>query len=160
MEHRIKDLLRQFREVLEGPAWIDENFRKKIDGISEDQAFQRPLPELHSVAELVSHLVVWRREVMQRLKGMERTLRESSPENWRGNEELRPQGWKHLRSDLYRSQEELEELLKSRPDSFLEGKYTEDHTYGHLVEGLLHHDLYHLGQLGITVKLLKNGGKR
>lgn len=155
MNHRIESLVRQWQEVQEGPNWVDENFKKKLDTLSEDQAFQRPIADVHSVAELLSHLLVWRREAIQRLNGMDRQLWMNSPENWRTNDELKAIGWESLKADFYKSQQELIALVGRQADRYLENIYSDGYPYWYLIEGLIHHDFYHLGQLGITVKLLQ-----
>ncbi|WP_314058014.1 hypothetical protein [Empedobacter brevis] len=78
-----------------------------------------------------------------------------SPENWRTNEELKTIGWKKLKADLLESQNELVNLLADKTDAYLEeNDYVPGYSYKYLVEGLIHHDIYHLGQIGITLKLL------
>ena len=64
----IKDIIRQLEDAENGDLWLDENFEKKLAQVSGEQAFSRPLPELHSVAELLSHLIVWRRVNIRRMQ--------------------------------------------------------------------------------------------
>jgi len=68
MKTLINNIKKQLNEVQEGKIWIGENFKKKLDTISEDEAFTRPIPTLHSVAELISHLTVWRKETILKIK--------------------------------------------------------------------------------------------
>ncbi len=150
----IKNITQQLLDVQEQENWLDENFKKKIDKITEEQAFQRPLPELHSVAELISHLLVWRKESIRKLNGQDAKLTMESSDNWRKNEELEKIGWNKLKSDFYESQEELIRLIEHESDEYLESKYLDGYKFKYLIEGLIHHDLYHLGQIGITIKFL------
>ena len=150
----IRNIVQQFKDIQSQEIWLDENFEKKIEGISADQPFHRPLPQLHSVAELISHLLEWRKESIRKLTGGGAKLRVESPENWRTNEELRLIGWEKLKSEFYNSQTELTELIQDKTDDYLENKYDGEYTFKYLIEGLIHHDLYHLGQIGITIKFL------
>lgn len=150
----IKNIIQQLQDVQDQEIWIDENFKKKIDKIPESQAFKRPMPGLHSVAELISHLLEWRKETIRKLKGEDARLKVESPENWRTNEELKIPGWEKLKSNFYKSQEEVIQLIEKRSDEFLEKEYRNKYKFKYLIEGLIHHDLYHLGQIGITVKFL------
>ena len=155
MENKlIKNIIQQFQDIQNQEIWLDENFEKKIEGISEKQAFQQPLPELHSVAELISHLLEWRKESILRLNGQDAKLTVESPENWRTNEELKLIGWEKLKSDFYNSWKELTKLIESQPDDYLKNKSKDGYEFKYLIEGLIHHDLYHLGQIGITIKFL------
>lgn len=104
MENKlIKNIVAQFQDIQEQELWLDENFKKKIDTLPERHAFERPLPELHSVAELISHILVWRRESILKLKGQNSKLTIESPENWSTNDMLQKKGWEKLKSEFYQS---------------------------------------------------------
>jgi hypothetical protein len=155
MENKlIKNIVGQFKDIQEQELWLDENFKKKIDSLSEELAFERPLTDLHSVAELISHILVWRKESILKLKGLKSTLTMESPENWLTNEVLEKKGWENLKSEFYQSQKDIIELIENKTDEYLEKEYTDGFKFKYLLEGLIHHDLYHLGQIGIVIKLL------
>lgn len=59
---------------------------------------------MHSVAEIISHLVEWRKEVLSRLQGNPRGLEMTDAANWRGNAELKEKSWKKLLKEFYNSQ--------------------------------------------------------
>jgi uncharacterized damage-inducible protein DinB len=155
----IKNLIRQLNEIHDGALWFDDCFRNKIDHLSETEALTRPMPQIHSVAELVSHCLEWRKECMLRFKN-KRTELMKSPDDWKNNSELSKTGWMSLKKSFYESQAELIQLIENHDDAFLENINTVSNcTYHYLIEGLIHHDLYHLGQIGITIKLLNENKK-
>jgi uncharacterized damage-inducible protein DinB len=158
MENKlIINYIEQLKTTLEGDNWLDENFKKKLEKISEENAFIRPIPEIHSIAELVAHILIWRVEGIKKLQGIKSNVTINSPKNWRTNEELQKIGWEKLKTDLFNSQKGLIELLESKSDEYLEeNNYASEYSYKYLVEGLIQHDIYHLGQRGITLKLIKN----
>ncbi|HWW40380.1 MAG TPA: hypothetical protein VNZ46_13775, partial [Pedobacter sp.] len=82
----LKDLIQQLKDVENADLWIDENFEKKLSLVDANSVFERPIPDLHSVAEILSHLIEWRKEVLSRLKGNPRGLEMSDAANWRSNE--------------------------------------------------------------------------
>ena len=145
----------QLAAIFDGSPWIDETFKKKIDGLTDEEAFARPYPAIHSVAELVSHLVGWRKVIMDSLKGLPYESIFEAELNWRSNDTLRQTGWKKIKDGFYYSQQELNSLLEKQNDAWLGKIYSEGKNIKYLVDGLLHHDLYHLGQIGITLKLVK-----
>lgn len=150
----IQNIISQLLDLQEQENWLDENFKKKIDHIREEKVFERPLPDLHSIAELISHVLVWRIECICKLRDMDAHLTIDSPENWKTNEQLKAIGWLNLKNEFYQSTYTLIEILSDKDDSFLEKTYRGEYSFKYLTEGLIHHDLYHLGQLGITVKFL------
>lgn len=153
----INDIVQQLIDLEEGDLWLDENFAKKLAFINESNAFIRPLPDLHSPAELLSHLTVWRRINIRRMNGEFVELSADDPDDWKTNEVLAPIGWDALLKDFHRSKQEVLALLQDKDDSYLEtisphlGK-----NFKYLLQGLIHHDLYHLGQLGLSIKYLQN----
>ena len=152
----VNDIIQQLNDLDDGDLWLDENFSKKLTQVDEEHAFIRPLPDLHSPAELLSHLIVWRKINIRRLNGETVILDVDDPANWRSNDELRPGGWEALKRAFYQSKQDVISLLKGRDDAYLNtvsSHYGKDFKY--LLQGLVHHDLYHLGQLGISVKYLK-----
>src|SRR5690606_32232219 len=113
MENKIiGNLIQQLRDNMDGTNWLDENFKKKLEAIDEQAAFIRPIPEIHSVAELVGHITIWRTESIKKLQGIPSALTMESPENWRTNEALQKIGWERLKADLFASQADLIGLIK------------------------------------------------
>jgi hypothetical protein len=91
---------------------------------------------------------------MLRFKDL-RTELMNSPDDWKNNIDLSKTGWANLKNSFYESRTELIHLIENQDDAFLEKMNTvSDCTYHYLMEGIIHHDLYHLGQIGITIKLL------
>lgn len=85
---------------------------------------------------------------------------DSCPQNWPTNQELREIGWSQLVWEYQESLNDIIELLRNKNDAFLEEQYEDQdykglYNYSFLINGLLHHDIYHLGQLGIVIKLIK-----
>ena len=66
---------------------------------------------------------------------------------------MKPLGWENLIQQFKDSQDKLTTLLKSKQDPFLETPYG-NKNFKYLVDGILHHDLYHLGQIGLVNKML------
>ncbi|MEQ9440991.1 MAG: DinB family protein [Cyclobacteriaceae bacterium] len=165
MRTLIEDISHQLKDVQEGKNWMGANFDKKLSLVSDLEAFVRPIPDLHSVAEIISHLTVWRQETILKIKTGKGSLTDDSEQNWRPNNQLRKIGWDHIKTAYRNSLQELIELLQTKDDGFLDETYydtdfKDNYPYRFVVYGMLHHDIYHLGQLGIIIKLLqenKNG---
>jgi len=78
------------------------------------------------------------------------------------NDRLIKKGWDKILSEYKESLSALIEILETKDDSFLKEKYYDTDfkdyfEYQFVVNGMLHYDIYHLGQLGIIIKLLKEG---
>lgn len=156
----INNMIQQLKDIESADLWIDENFDKKLAEVNDMTSFERPLPDMHSIAELMSHLIEWRKEVLSRLNGNPRGLEMTDSANWRTNAELAKKGWKNMLQEFHSTQQSIIYFLEGKDDVFLSTPYPYagpafPHDYQYLVTGLIHHDLYHLGQMGITIKFLK-----
>lgn len=149
----ITSYIQQLQNITNGDTWLDETFGKKLKNIPEGIAFTRPLPAMHSVAEIISHLHEWRLSVISILRGDEHTITMDGPSNWKTNEELSAKGWEALQRDFYKSQDALISLLQSKEDTYLQQVDSrKKNNFEYYVQGLIHHDLYHLGQIGLVIK--------
>lgn len=164
MKIRITEIIQQLEEVQSGKLWIGSNFDVKLKSIEEDSAFLRPINSLHSVAEIIAHLTLWRKETILKVQTGQGSKTDDCEENWLTNDQLKLMTWKVIKSNYDHTLSELIELLKLKDDDFLKELYYDTDFKGHypyrfVINGMLHHDIYHLGQLGIIVKHLKERKK-
>lgn len=155
----LKHIVHQLLEIQHGKLWIGSSYESKLKGIDEELVFTRPLKNLHSIAEIISHLTLWRTEAILKIRTGEGSKTDDCEENWLPNQRLRTKGWTQIKSEYDHSLSELIALLNDKDDRFLDAYYYDtdfkgNYTYGFLLNGMLHHDLYHLGQLGIIIKFL------
>jgi uncharacterized damage-inducible protein DinB len=160
MKMQINAIIRQLNQLQNGKPWVGETFDKKLAAITAKEAFKRPLPNIHSIAELMAHLTSWRKDIILKIKTGKGSLTTDSHENWPPNPELESIGWEKLLEEYHNSLSEVIVLLQSKDDEFLDELYYDtdfkgSYPYSFAVEGMLHHDIYHLGQIGLVIKLLK-----
>jgi len=156
MENKlIKRYILQLQQAYYGDSWLDEDIEKKLRNINEENAFIKPDGYIHSVAEVVSHLTEWRKELIERLQfGRHAKLTTGSENNWRSNETLKKSGWAYLKEQLDNTQKDLIALIETKDDSFLDSKWFGEYDYDYLLVGLIQHDIYHLGQIGLIYKMI------
>lgn len=160
MNSEITHILEQLNDLHYGRPWVGNSFHKMIEGVDEDLVFVRPLEGMHSLAEIYSHLTFWRKQALVKIKSGAGGKTDDSKENWLDLGSLKKEGWDSIISDHDSSLSQYINLLEEKDDSFLEESYYDNdfggkYPYKFLVYGILHHDVYHLGQLGIVMKFLK-----
>jgi len=152
---RLYNYIHQIQQLYAGDNWLDESFIKKLKNENNDTAFVQPIPGVHSVAEIVWHVIYWRNTLIKNMEGdlgyRDRTVDEL---NFLSNKTLQEKGWDDLISQLEASQQKLIGLLDKQTDDFLDTFYRENDTYDYLVSGIIQHDSYHLGQIGLVQKML------
>lgn len=160
MKYLIENIIQQLKDVQNGKLWIGSSFDSKLNPIDKKMVFLRPIENLHSIAEIISHLTLWRKESILKIKTGKGSKIDSCEDNWLANDKLKEWGWDNIKLEYDKTLSELIDLLKSKDDEFLneiyyDTDYKGNYKYKFLINGMLHHDIYHLGQLGIIVRHLK-----
>jgi uncharacterized damage-inducible protein DinB len=140
---RIKE---QLERTYSGYAWHGPSLRSVLQELDDEKARERPLGGAHSVAELAAHILAWRHETIRRLEGHggEVPVEGDWPE---------PPPWEELLLKLDRSQEQLLKAVNGLKEELLDEKVKgRRETHYVLLQGIIHHDLYHAGQIAILKK--------
>jgi uncharacterized damage-inducible protein DinB len=154
---KIGKYLRQLDQQYYGGNWVGESFEGKLKNLKEEHVFLEPLPGVHSVAELIWHCIYWRRVTLDRIQGGKNKYRDETVAkyNFLPLEELKVKGWKAIWQELGETQIALRNILSQKNDMFLENEYEPGYSFEFLIEGTIQHDYYHLGQVGLVLKILK-----
>ena len=155
MNKEIQYLVSQLQESYNGDPWFGRNAEKLLGEVTETLAFQKPNGQ-HSIAELVWHMVNWREFVISRFKKDEtKDLHYFEANDWRQLDHSDRSLWQHGLQKLNETQELLINILQDQSDSSLD-KTVEERTYNYrnLLNGIVQHDIYHLGQIAYLVKFL------
>ena len=151
--NEIDRILDQLNRAFEGPAWHGPSVKESLNGVTAEQARQRPLADAHSIWELVQHIAVWEDVGRRRLQGDPAEVPISSPEDWPPAEDASDVAWEKAKAALARGHQALvaaiSRVVETRLDQpILEGKSTVYVT----LHGVIQHDLYHAGQIAILKK--------
>lgn len=157
----IDPLLADLRRIYEGNAWHGPSVLEAIGDASAAQAAARPVPDAHSIYELVHHITAWIGETTSRIHG-------NPPGNPADGdfppraEAIDDAAWTEVRSRLERRQAELLEAVSgfdaTRLDEAVDPKNRKDVdgpvTFRALLSGLAQHSAYHAGQIVLLRKAL------
>ena len=160
MRSVLKNYILQLKEIQQGKPWIGSSYESKLERLDESMVFVQSIEGMHSIAEIFSHCTFWRQEALLKIKTGKGSKKDSFEENWEQIRKLKTKGWKTIKLEYKESLTELLKILEQKNDNFLDQKYYDTdfegtYPYRFLIEGMLHHDIYHLGQLGIIIKYLK-----
>jgi uncharacterized damage-inducible protein DinB len=151
----------QVRLAHDGPSWHGAALAENLAGIGAELAASRPLPEAHSVWEIVLHMTGWTKEVARRLEGETPGL--PSEGDWPAVGRVSEQEWARAREAL----DEAHATLAAAVARFPEARWRDrvggardaplgtGVSYAAMLAGLLQHDAYHGGQLGLLRKALR-----
>lgn len=141
----------QLERAYRGDAWHGPSMRKVLDGVDAEAALARPVPNAHTIGELVVHVLAWEKEALARLTGNGRS--DLPPEeDW-------PEGqaaWSELLEELDVVHERLSVAISECSDDRLAGAVPgrPGTTLYVLLHGVIQHNLYHAGQIALLKKAL------
>ena len=124
--------------------------------VTADQAIEHPIPNAHSIWELVHHIAFWESVVLRRVNGEEIGSNEISEEsNFSAAEEATETTWEKAKLQLDESSAALRERLAQMADAQLSDKVTgRNRTIYFEIHGAIQHALYHAGQIALLKKIL------
>jgi len=150
--HRINS---QLKRAQEGQAWHGPSLRELLDGVTAEQAGARPIPNAHSIWELVKHIITWEQIARRRLEG-ESQIEIPDEINFPPVTDTGEAAWQATLQSLEASHRSLREGIKKIDDAKLEeiAPGTSFSIY-FLLHGVVQHNLYHAGQIALLKKTLQ-----
>ena len=152
----IPELVKEYKEVFNGHPWHGESLSGTLASIPFPLVHYKPKENCHSIAELVQHLLAWRKFVLEKLNGnREYDIELNSIADWPEKVHLKDLSeWNKLLEELYFSQTAIEASLLQKKDKWLsEEAAGKNYSNQYMMLGLMHHDLYHLGQIRLIRKM-------
>jgi len=149
----IERILDQLKRAYEGGAWHGPSVREVVEGVTAQQAHARPLPNGHTIYELVRHIAVWEDAGRRRSEGDPADIAISSPEDWPPPNDTSEAAWEQAKAALDRGHQALVEAITRVDESRLDEPIVEGKSSVYVtLHGVIQHDLYHAGQMAILKK--------
>ena len=148
METEISTLVSVLKKTFESGAWHGPSVIEALADVTESEAAWK-LPDTHSIIELVGHMQAWREYVIQKLSGNS-IYTVSDEMNFPASD-----NWRLTLEKLNESQQALIGAIESFPSSALMNQVpgtTSSLDFYTLLHGIIHHDLYHTGQIMLIKK--------
>ena len=142
----LNEIIKNLKSTFEGDAWHGPSLQEILKDITAEQSL-RKIGNSHNIAELVHHIYAWRFYVIQHLEN-KKDYEVPDDFNFIKIETINDNHWETLKTQLTESQSIILKNLDTADDIFLdeivEGR---EFNYAKLLHGLIHHDVYHAGQI-------------
>lgn len=154
MNKEVQSIIRNFESSLSGEPWFGRAVYEILEEINEDDVFKKPGDSGHSMIELLYHMLTWAEYTLSRLdKSHPGAAANYEVMDWR---EIDPSihDWQAGLKQFKDTHAQLIEILKTKNDDFLK-EMVEEKKYNirFLLNGLIQHNIYHLGQIAYVKKL-------
>jgi uncharacterized damage-inducible protein DinB len=147
-QSRVLELL---RKTYEGGAWHGSSLREALEGVDAAKASAKPIPDGHSIWEIVSHVSGWMDVVNRKLRG--ETISEPEAGDFPPIEAVSEDGWRAAKAGLEEQIRRLEAAIVDLDDPDLETPYGDgSSTVYETLHGVVDHQVYHTGQIAVLRK--------
>jgi uncharacterized damage-inducible protein DinB len=149
MVGEIMRLEEQLRLALEGEAWHGPSVLEALADVSAEQASGHPIPNAHSIWELVLHIGSDYALVLRRLAGDGRQL--TAEEDWPPCPPATAENWQEAVQALRLLNQQLREAVRAFPAERLDEPLVPEVPYTAYTQfiGVTQHNLYHAGQISL-----------
>ena len=149
--NNVEFLADQLRRAHEGQAWHGPALREILAGVTAEAASARPIPEAHTIWELVQHIAAWLGAVGRRLQGESVELPDA--EDWPPVKDFTEAAWQKTQAAVDQETKRLQEAIAKLPEEALrEGAPGATYSVRFMLEGVIQHHLYHAGQIALLKK--------
>ena len=122
-----------------------------LNGLTREDAMQRPIPAAHNIWELVLHITSWSNIVLRRITGGR--VEPFDGEDWPLPEAMTQENWNAAYAALVDSHERLREVVAGLSDEELARNAPQsERTVAAMLHGLTQHGAYHGGQIALLRK--------
>ena len=155
--NRIAD---QLQRAYQGQAWHGPSLMEILAGVTAAQAIAQPIPNSHSIWQLVLHIAAWMDAVRTRITNG--PVAEPADGDWPAIPDTSEAGWQQTLALLAERQQALlnvianltDEQLKQRLGQVNDPLTASGYSAYYNLHGIIQHNLYHAGQIVLLKKLL------
>lgn len=147
----VKFLRDQIETTFKGDSWHGPSLLSTLTDIDHVEAMRRPLGERHTIWELTDHTSFWMEKVWKSARD-HTSLNPKKEKDWPemgSTEEEWKQSVKRLEAAVNMS---LDALAGWSSEDLEETVPGEKYNFRQMFHGMLHHNLYHAGQISILKK--------
>lgn len=157
MSDRSENLALRFEEVMLNGTWVaNTNYQKMIADVSFEESTHQ-VSDLNSIYVLVFHMHYYIRGVLDVFEGGELTIRDKY--SFQIPETPSKESWTKLQAAFMTDAKEFAVAIRSmNEDQITEGFVKREYgTVERNINGMIEHAYYHLGQISLIKKLIRNG---
>jgi uncharacterized damage-inducible protein DinB len=155
MNNEINNIINCFQNVNSGEPWFGRAVYEIMEEVDPAKASIKPDNSEHSLLDLLYHMITWADFTLKRIeKDKTNDLVAAEQSDWR-TIDLKIHSWGKGLAKFKAIHKKIIALLKKKDDSFLKEKVDyRKYDFRFLLNGLVQHTIYHLGQIAYLKKML------
>jgi uncharacterized damage-inducible protein DinB len=156
MNKELQSIIRNLQNINTGQPWYGRPVYEMLEEIDPAIVYTKPNENSHSLMDLLYHMITWAEFTLKRIEGdKEKDMAAFEKLDWR---EIDPamHTWEKGLSEFKAIHKKIAELLDKKDDEFLkENVDYRKYNFRFLLNGLIQHNIYHIGQVAYLKKLLE-----
>jgi uncharacterized damage-inducible protein DinB len=141
-------VVNELKRSFDGEAWHGPALMEILDSIDARTAAARPLPQAHSIWELVLHITAWEDVVRRRIHGETCTL--TDEQNFGHVARVNDSAWQQAVGNLRSQHARLLETVSTLPEPRLHDRVPgKEYDLLFMLLGAVQHAAYHGGQIAL-----------
>jgi uncharacterized damage-inducible protein DinB len=149
---QIEQIVEELKLAFEGEPWHGPSLMEILDGVDAKTAAARPIPEAHSIWELVLHIAAWELAINTRIV-QRKPLQLTDDKNFPKITDVSDVAWRQSIENLRQNHEELlatvSQLTEHQLSEQVPGK---SYNIDFMLHGAAQHAAYHGGQITLLKK--------
>lgn len=142
----LQELVQSLNEIFDGDPWHGPTIKKILSDIPAEKVDSK-IGQGHSIIEIVLHMAAWKNFVVHKLQG-DTDFDISEETNF-----PKRRDWGKALIELEESHKHLVSAIASfDPQKLQDLVPHRKYSFHKLLHGIVHHDLYHLGQITMIIK--------
>jgi len=155
MNKEVQSIIRNLQNTLSGQPWFGRALYPILEEVDIKKIYTKPGNSAHSLIELLYHMITWADFTLKRIQEVDdMDLAVFEKMDWRV---VNPKthSWKKGLAEFKGIHKKIITLLEKKDDLFLKEKVDyRKYNFRFLLNGLIQHNIYHLGQIAYVKKLL------
>ena len=155
MNKEIQTIISSLQNVLNEHPWYGKSVYDLLGEVDESHVYIKPGNNGHSLIDLLYHMLTWAAFTQERIeKEPIKDMAAFDATDWR---QIDPalHNWEKGLTALKTAHQAIIDQLQTKEDAFLEEKVDyRKYNFRYLLNGLVQHNIYHLGQIAYVNKLL------
>ncbi len=155
--NHLKSIGAHHDQVWQGSPWYGSSVMNGLREITLPEASGR-IANQHTIAEILNHMTQWKKFVLEKLRGNAGfDIKVDSHADWIMVNVLDEVAWENIKKQYDQVTRDLLAEIPKHQDDLLDEPVTgRKYTYRDLMEGITEHDIYHLGQIMLLKKIMRD----
>jgi len=149
----LQNILKRMENTINGEPWFGRPVMDLLNEVNHELAFQKQEFAPYSIADLVAHMIYWKRYVRDAMIGNDGERDQEKSFSWRHYGEPGKTTWSLMLTDFHQLYQSVTECLKNLSIDLQATVPGRDFNYERLLTGAIDHDIYHIGQVILSNKI-------